>query len=186
MFCERAVYADFWTVIKQTTSPERMELLTILEHFHTMVTIQISFLSHGSKWTIVISFRNCKSITFVRDCCFLYCCIRMLNYLQQYIFINRSKSTDDLLLMSQTVYDGLVPLSRSHKLCRCDQNIIYCNYQYQGCTTMNKGKEYLCGLHPSSRRKRDIQHFRNLKKDFRDQRHIGNFQLMKHFPFNKP
>ena len=82
-------------------------------------------------------------------------------------FINRSKSTEDLLSMSQTNYDQLHPLSRSsrsHQLCLCDQNTVSCSYKYNGCKTRERGKEYLCGLHTNSRRKRDIRRFASFIK----------------------
>nr|XP_022287219.1 von Willebrand factor D and EGF domain-containing protein-like [Crassostrea virginica] len=74
----------------------------------------------------------------------------------------QSKSAEDLLSMSQTNYDQLVPLSRaprSHQLCLCDKNTVSCSYKYNGCKTKEKGKEYLCGLHTNSRRRRDIRRF---------------------------
>ena len=89
----------------------------------------------------------------------------MVTSILQFTFIDRSKSDEDLLLMSQTVYDQLDPLSRSHQLCLCDQNKVSCSYQYQGCTTKNKGKEYLCGLHTEPKIRRDVQRVPIFKKD---------------------
>ena len=76
------------------------------------------------------------------------------------LFIIRSKSAEDLLSMSQIEYDQLDSLSqspRSNQLCLCDQNTVSCSYKYNGCKTKDRGKEYLCGLHTSSRRRRDIR-----------------------------
>ena len=82
-------------------------------------------------------------------------------------FINRSKSTEDLLSMSQIEYDQLDPLSRSprsHQLCLCDQNTVSCSYKYNGCKTKERGKEYLCGLHTNTRRRRDLRRFASFLK----------------------
>lgn len=67
-------------------------------------------------------------------------------------------SIEDLLSMSQTVFDQLTPLSSYfYKLCTCDEEKTYCSYkQYTECRTNIKGKEFHCVLHSSSRRKRDL------------------------------
>lgn len=68
-------------------------------------------------------------------------------------------SNEDLLSMSQTVFDQLTPLSSYfYKLCTCDEERTYCSYkQYTECKTGIKGKEFHCVLHSSSRRKRDLK-----------------------------
>nr|XP_022317659.1 von Willebrand factor D and EGF domain-containing protein-like [Crassostrea virginica] len=79
----------------------------------------------------------------------------------------QSKSTEDLLSMSQIEYDQLDPLSRSprsHQLCLCDQNTVSCSYKYNGCKTRERGKEYLCGLHTNTRSRRDLQRFASFIK----------------------
>ena len=88
----------------------------------------------------------------------------MATSILQFTFIDRSKSDEDLLLMSQTVYDQLDPLSRSHQLCLCDQNKVSCSYQYQGCTTKNKGKSTFVVCTPNQREKEMYNVFRSSKK----------------------
>lgn len=70
-------------------------------------------------------------------------------------------STEDLLSMSQVVFDQLTPLSAyTHKLCTCDKEKTYCSYkQYKECKTNVRGREYHCVLHSSSRKKRDVEFF---------------------------
>nr|XP_022311532.1 von Willebrand factor D and EGF domain-containing protein-like [Crassostrea virginica] len=69
-------------------------------------------------------------------------------------------SMEDLLAYSQSVYDQLTPLSSYfHKLCTCDEEQLRCSYkQYNQCKTKDRGKEYQCVLHSSSRRKRNSLH----------------------------
>nr|XP_022293342.1 von Willebrand factor D and EGF domain-containing protein-like [Crassostrea virginica] len=70
----------------------------------------------------------------------------------------QSTSTEDLLSMSQTVYDQLTPLSfYFYKLCLCDGEKIACSYKhFDECTSNIGGKEYNCMLHSSSRKRRDL------------------------------
>ncbi|XP_048779375.2 von Willebrand factor D and EGF domain-containing protein-like isoform X2 [Ostrea edulis] len=72
-----------------------------------------------------------------------------------------SGDTEDLLSMSQTVYDNLTPLSTYFtKLCTCDDGNTHCSYKkYRECKTDVRGKEYHCILHSSSRKKRDLEYF---------------------------
>lgn len=64
-------------------------------------------------------------------------------------------SNDDLLSMSQTVFNQLTSLSSYfHKLCTCNDT-----KQYTECKTNVRGREYHCVLHSSSRRKRDLNIF---------------------------
>ena len=84
---------------------------------------------------------------------------RVLNKIIRFLFyMNRSTSTEDLLSMSQTVYDQLTPLSfYFYKLCLCDGEKIACSYKlFDGCTSNIGGKEYNCMLHSSSRKRRDL------------------------------
>lgn len=70
-------------------------------------------------------------------------------------------SNDDLLSMSQTVFNQLTSLSSYfHKLCTCNDTKTIRSYkQYTECKTNVRGREYHCVLHSSSRRKRDLNFF---------------------------
>ena len=73
---------------------------------------------------------------------------------------------EDLLSYSQSVYDQLTPLSSYfHKLCTCDEEQLRCSYkQYNQCKTKDRGKEYHCVLHSSSRRKRNSLHLTHISE----------------------
>lgn len=76
-------------------------------------------------------------------------------------------STEDLLSMSQNVFDQLTSLSaNTHKLCTCDNEKTYCSYkQYKECETNNRGREFHCVLHSKSRENRDLEFFSRFQRN---------------------
>nr|XP_022290011.1 von Willebrand factor D and EGF domain-containing protein-like [Crassostrea virginica] len=89
-----------------------------------------------------------------------------------------TRSIEDLLAYSQSIYDQLTPLSSYfHKLCTCDEEQLRCSYkQHNQCKTKDRGKEYQCVLHSSSRRKRNSLHLTHLPETHRTSRDLSRIK----------